>query len=247
MCSVKRDIQNFGLALVAVLAFGAVAAGAAQADSAPHWTTGGKGEPLPAGATRNFVATSTTKAFLRAPNLGLTLENPVGKCSATGKIEGSGAGLPGKNKEVTLTCHEVTVVEGAKCSVHSPGQPNGTVVTNELKSTNVWLNKEGGAAGDLLTPGTGTEFVSIIIEGCALAETYPVTGEIIGQLLPVEKEVEEGEIVFPEPPILSWWNNKEPREAVGISRLAVKKSPATFEAKFNLHLEPKELVGVFAG
>jgi hypothetical protein len=233
----------------------------AQANKAPRWKTnvGGVETFLPSTETRNITAVSTSAVTLAAPGIPLTLENPAGKCSATGKIRGSGAGEPGLNEEVKLKCEEVKVLQAPEnCIARSPGVAAGTptVETNLLSSKLVWLASAGTETGDLFKPATGTEFVRIILENkgaktCPIANAkgLPVTGEVIGKVSPVESFVTEGTLEFPSPAYTKYWNNLESRTEVAIAPLQLNAQPATFTGTFkvNFLLAAGETGGIFPG
>jgi hypothetical protein len=201
----KRSIKMLGLALVAALAFSAVAAGAAQANT-PRWKV--NGAYLGSGVKKAFTVTSG-KSTLSAPNLGLTIVCTSDKGS--GSIIGSEAGSPGLD-EGSVTYEGCSVEKAAECQVHSPGAPVGTIKTVALKSELVWLTELGNEAGVRLFPASGTTFVEIAVEECAAEQTepLPVTGEVVGKVLPVATEVETGELVFPSPAITTYWTGDKP-------------------------------------
>jgi hypothetical protein len=153
----------------------------ASAASHPRWKVAGAF--LGSGVEKEFTGSSIAPQ----PTLkggGINLESTG--CTTTGKIVGSAAGAPGTNTSVTLTCSGVKVIgtSATICTVHSPGQANGTVKTNFLSSTLVYLNETSDAVvGDLFKPTTGGEFVKIEITGeeCSVAGNYAITGEIIGK------------------------------------------------------------------
>jgi hypothetical protein len=235
-----------GLALAAVLAFSAMAAGVASA--APYWQV--KGASLGAGATKPFTAASTTEVTLKAPGLGITLSSPAGECSQSGEIEGSAAGTPGKKKSVVLSCKKVKVVGAEEiCSAKSVGAEVGTITTNSLKGTLVWLNETGNAAGDLLEPTSGTNWAEIQIanipgKNCPLNGTYKVTGQVINEILPIEEEAVTSALLHPATAITNYWNNEASRVKQTISGLKVGPAKATLAGKFSSSLNSKETVGV---
>lgn len=248
MVSKRKKVRGLtsalGLALLAALAFSAIAAGAAQANSAPRWIA--EGEDLGGGETRAFKATTTTQAILAVPGLSLTFENPSGKCTSSGKIVGSTAETPGKVQSAVLTCTEIKVQGAPACRVSSPGQPIGTVSTQTLAGTLVWLGETGGQAG-LLLRSEGSSITILEIDGCAAQGVFPLTGEVIGKLSPVEEEVETAALGFQSPPILNWWSNAKPRVKQSIKGLRISSQPVTLSAAFNTELNPSEAFGVFPG
>jgi hypothetical protein len=237
-----------GLALVAMLAFGALSAGAASAAEAPRWKV--KGAYLGAGASKAFTATSTTEVVLNGG--GVIFTAPTGECSQTGEIEGSAAGSPGKKKNVVLSCKKVKVLSSGgtelpQCSVKSTGAEAGTITTNSLKGTLVWLNQTGGAAGDLIEPtASGTEWVKIEVTGatCPIKGNYPVSSMAINEVLPVEEEAVTGAINLPKSQVLSYWNNEAVRVKQTIAGVKVKGGAAALSGQLSFSLNSKESFGV---
>jgi hypothetical protein len=251
MVSKRRTLRGgaamLSLALVAVLALSALSAGAASAAEAPRWSA--NGTYLGTGATKAFTATSTSDVVL-AFNI-WKLSSPAGECSESGEIEGSAAGTPGTKKNVVLTCKKVQVTDKngkvlSGCTVRSSGAEIGTIKTNSVKSTLVWLNQTGGAAGDLLAPTSGTSLATIEIlgEACAAQQTASLTGQAINQVLPVEKEAVTEQLAHPSTAITSYYNNEAGRVKQTITQLKLGSVAATLGGDFNLSLSTKEPVGV---
>jgi hypothetical protein len=137
----------------------------------PRWavTEAGVTSFLASGATRSF--TSTSVGVIKA---GLSSENiEMEKCTQTGKIVGSAAGLPGTKKEVQITCEGVHVVGGGSCVIKSPGQPAGTIQSSLLKATLVRLSS--GLFGEKLEAEGGGNFFY-------LEQECSFTGAITGSL-----------------------------------------------------------------
>jgi hypothetical protein len=263
----KKRIRVLGGAFVALLALTAVVASSASA-GAPRWKVAGAF--LANGATKSATADSTSPFYLNTPGLGVLLQAPKGKCTTTGTIVGSAALSPGTAKEGKLTCSEVTVHEAPLCSVKSTGQVAGTVVASGLKGTLVWLSKANNQAGLKFEPSTGPtgEFTTVILSGaeCALAGNYVIKGEVTGEFLPIEKEVETGELNFPKvvstakeatekcvlsARILKHFNNTTPTTSRTETSLGVpltfKGQPTVICGSSSAHLNPKQNVGVFIG
>lgn len=263
--SLKRYIQALG-ALVAMLAFGAMAAGAAQA-SAPRWTVGGA-TPL-ANLSFPFTGNSTGAenskdeqakevGTLELP--GFTLKNPKDKCTVTGRIVGSAALSPGTNKEVVLHCEEIEFTSAglnAACVVHSPGKPDGTIATEKLESRLVWLTSAGTThVGDRFESeaSTGGPLVSLEFSGkpgkeCILAGKLEVKGCVIGTMETPNTDKVTQAINFPTPPITNSFDNKTPtpRNAEPACRLTVAGKAVQFTNTFDLTLNSQELWGVEPG
>jgi hypothetical protein len=248
----KRKIKAFGFALVALCAIGVVSASAAFAvEDAPRWTVAGAF--LGSGVEEPFTGTSSGSVNLAVPALGVTLTSTT--CTTEGKIVGSAAEKPGTNKGVFLTCTGVTVTGGANCEVHSAGQANGTIKTNELDSILRWKEQTPSiAALDTLTPTSGANFVGITFVSkpgvtCALAgTTLQVTGNVLGAFTPVGEDVTEGTLTFPTPAIKKYFTNQTPsRTEDEDSGLLLGSNPATFSGVFKLKLTSGKTVGIKAG
>jgi hypothetical protein len=241
------------LVLTAMLALIAVDAGAALAGLAPRWKVNGAF----AGAAVSVEAegVSTTEALLRTPLF--TLKAAVGECKLAGKVVGSAVETPGTFKEGTLTCAN-TKVEGAEEAVCTVGKA-GTVTSEKLKGTLVWLEAAKERAGIDFVPEMGAKFANIAIAGagCKIAGTYAVTGEIVGEWKPEAANVKEAELEFPKVPkancsaenvISSWWNNALPRVKQGVGGLVVGGGEANLCLTAKVSAKKKEdSLGVFAG
>jgi hypothetical protein len=248
--SSKRSLRALGLAFIIMLAFGAFGAIGARAE-APRWTVGGK--TIVAAESKTFSATSTGSVAFTAANL--KLKSTMAKdCSISGSIVGSAAGSPGKDKEVIIHCINVEVLGHEKeCTVNSPGAAVGTIKTEKLESTLVWLNAAGDAeVGDTLAneANTAKPLVTVEVEGveCPLNGDYDLTGNVIAKVEPVTKDVGTGALVFPEAPIKPYWTNQTPTrtkdEDPGLKAGGVE---AVFHGKFNYVLTSGELFGVEPG
>jgi sugar lactone lactonase YvrE len=219
---------------------------------APRWTVNGKS--LAAGQVRPFTAASTTEVALKLSN-GITLSSPTGECTESGEIEGSAAGTPGTKKNVVLTCQKVKVIETSSgkeipnCTVKSAGSEVGTLKTNSLKSTLVWLNETGAAAGDLIEPTSGTNWATIEILGaaCAAAGKSNLIQAAISEVLPVAEEAKTSELNLPSTAILNYYNNETSRAKQTIPQLKYGPATATLAGKFDFSLNSKEPVGAPSG
>jgi hypothetical protein len=187
------------------------------------------------------------------------LETAAGNCVTTGRIVGSAAETPGTGKEGKLKCTGVTVMEGPTCTVSSGTEAAGTIVSNPLKATLVWLNSTGSAAGLKFQPESVEEFVKVKIAGRGLAGEYPVKGEGIGKLLPVATEVVAGELEFPKlgegtvncvapNTIAAHFSNASPtRVSTATIHLTFKAQIANLCGNNKVELVSGEKAGVFPG
>jgi len=193
-----RQWKLINIALLTVIALGAVVASGAQAESAPFFSIGGT--RLAAGKTHNIVAHGI-KTFewvtpANATNIKctkLTVEKGVllgsepgtqGKVDQTRKLEGctlaEGNGLP--------NCHLAATEGGESTST--------TITTNPLHSElveNVESGKGGKKLEELYTPATGKQFVTIFFggTGCTIKATS-VTGSNAAEVVtdPGEANIE---------------------------------------------------------
>jgi hypothetical protein len=250
--SLKGNIKALSLALAAVFAFSALSAVAAQAN-APRWTV--DGSTIGSAVTREFHAESTGQVELIQGGTGLEIKSggtAKGECTAKGKIVGSEAGAPGKNKEVTLTCINAKVFvsgvdQSAICTVHSPSKPDGTIETNDLESTLVWLESSGDTRfGDLFQPeantATGT-FVKLEITGasCPVRQNLNVTGGAIGTVENVTQDLTENSLNFPATAHTKYWTNQTPTRTEDTATLKVGAAVSTFVATFDVVLKSNDL------
>lgn len=237
LIAMSRKIKVVGLALVAVMAFSAIAA-SAQAAPAPRWKVAGAF--LANGATKNYEGKLTGTALLEVPGL-LTLEST--SCTASGKIVGSAAETSGKGKESVLKCSGIKVKEAPACEV-------ANVETNKMKGELGWMNESGGENIATFEPEVGTEFTTVSISECALEGEYTVTGATLGTLTPAETEVEEGTLAIGGADTTTtehWFTPGSPRPTMSSPALVFGGRPAKFTGSFDVNLTPKEKVGVFAG
>ena len=224
-----RNLKVLGLALIAVFAFGVVAAGAAQAN-APRWTVteNSEAKTLSATETREFTSKSTTGFTLGATGVA-SFTSP--SCTASGTIRGSEKGQPGTNENVVLHCTEVKVEGNKNCVVHSPGAAGGTVATEPLSSTLVWLSATSNdEVGDTFKPVNANNlFVTLEVEKCVLEGHYPVIGNFIAKVEPVTEHKIEGQLTAPVAQIHAYWNNETPTRAKQEDAgLTLKAKAATF-------------------
>jgi hypothetical protein len=184
------------LSLLAVFAFSAVAAGAAQA-------------VVP---TYSFSGSGAIKSKSGVSRLWVTKLGTVIVCTAstdTGKIV-AGAGT---NEKVTVTytgCKLYAaewngsewVVGSALslCKVNGPlGEPAETIKTSELKSKLAYAPNSKTVV-DYFEPEAGPVFVNINIEGtgCLLDKVggYNVEGSVVGEVTPINTSSKVGTITF---------------------------------------------------
>ena len=159
----SRKIKMIGLTLIAICAFGAVSAGAAQA--APNWTIEGKTLAAATASNTETIEVENTESIrLTVPGITLTIE-----CK---KLATTGAEIKEEFKDsaTSLTFSECKIPGSPFCVVKNLGGVNGTIATPAVKSE---LKTTDGVVYDYFTPQTGVNFVTIVIEkgggGCALS------------------------------------------------------------------------------
>jgi hypothetical protein len=161
MNDLERSRSRLGRAMVlTVVAALTAAAFASAAQAAPRWKVGGAF--LASGASKTFTATSG-QVSLGISSAGISFQCSSG--SMTGKIEGTSAGVKGKESGViwTLTGCQLKGTSTAICQVHTEGKPAGTIGFDLLKGT---LGTYGGAPTILYTPEVSTELTRAVqIEG----------------------------------------------------------------------------------
>jgi hypothetical protein len=240
--SLKPNIKALGLAFVAVLALGAIAASAAQA-SAPHFTVAGS----TAFGETTFTGTNSGSVTLTNPSRNLILHSNT--CTTSGIIKSSAAGVSSTFKQVTLSCTNVEVtVAGidrtALCPVHSPGAANGTITTKDTDGNLVWMEATGDTkVGMTFTPeaGVATPFTELEITGvtCPLA-TGATPLKVLGNAIatndsPTTVNVPTQKIEFTDPADTDYWTNQTPTRTKDTdSGLTLGGTGAIFKGTFNL-------------
>jgi hypothetical protein len=239
----SKKLKAMGLALVALCAFGAVSAGAAQA-AAPHWTVG-TSDPL--NGTKNIrevvtllprvTGESPVSGEVTVPGLGLTI-NFTSLKVMSGKIIGNGT-ISGSNNgsAVALSFAGATVTTAPGCVVKNVGGANGTINTSAV---NAELSGESPTYA-LFTPSGTTVFVEIEIskasetKSCAAAGKYKVEGTAAVQMQTnTMEEYVNGE------------SNEAIQKASGQS-LTFGKKPAYLDLNDRVYLALGELAGIHTG
>jgi hypothetical protein len=252
--SLKRNIKILSL-LTALLAFFAIAAGAAQA-KAPGWTTqvGVTVETMLAGAERPATVTNVGTVTLGFSGLFLK-STTTGDCHSVARIIGANSGIPGTVKLTSLVCKNVEVTGVAGCTVNSVGSPAGTITTTAITGTLVWLQQaqtddetgitftsQSATNGTMTTP----EFSGATCP--LLGQKLAVTGSTICKVtLGLTIHTATGEFECKDnPPIETYWSNATPTrvKVEGKDKLKVGAAAATFGGVF--HISPTE-ANVLAG
>jgi hypothetical protein len=228
-------------ALLAVFAFGAVAAAPARAEEAPFWTvpkTEGSKEThrLAAGETRFITAKSYKETGFTGG--GVTTHCPTVTLKE-GVLLGSNAGEPGTDIEVVEFSGGCTQTgNGASCKVAEP------IVTKPVRSELV--ESEKGEKGSLLMeffPNKGAAFTTIEFTGTCLVKAIKVEGSMAAEVYTDPNNGSLGELVklpntgkqgtswlfnFPATPIKKVWLIKSGVGAEASVELLANTEPAAF-------------------
>jgi hypothetical protein len=198
-----RQMRVLAVSFGAVVLLSAVSAGAAQAAGweTAEWNIEGLtkfGEGI-------GLSTSMTseKAKLSVPALGLTLETKPK--TEGGNVTSTGAGIRLKNEGgATKITFEDVEAPGTTCAVRSPNEPVGSKKVSTEAVATYLVKKTFGTETeyrDIFIPveGTNNKFVTVKLEGCALAGEYPVKGSSVSKLGTPETLALSHELEFPAP------------------------------------------------
>jgi hypothetical protein len=256
--SLKRNTQAFA-AVAAVFAFSAIGAASALAvGDAPRWTISGA---TPTSGTTAFTGASTGSAGgatgkLEVPGL-WSFTNPANKCTISGNIVGSAANTSGTISNVLFKCHEFDVEGLPKCVIEDETDTiPGTITSENLKGTDVWLVATGDRTGITFTPtAAGGGLLKFVITdnpanpGCVFAGlTARIDGSIIGEVESPGTDATSQSLNFPNPPITESWSNATPRVKVATpDRLLFGGKVTTLTNTFDITLAGAPLWGVETG
>jgi hypothetical protein len=199
MSNKKHLLRTLGLALMAVMAFGAIAVASAQATitEAGHWKVAGtklaEGTSKGVGAKLKTGTTATLKGELLSIKVTIT----AGTLSAT---EGLIYNKPKAHDEGFLNFGSLTVVEPANCTAVSTTGAS-TITTSKLTSQLFDHSTSTHAYDKFFTEtveGEPEAFAKVKLTGakCAVAGTYPVKGTVFGEGNVWETEVAEQPLKF---------------------------------------------------
>jgi len=185
-----KRIKIFGLALVAVLALGAMAASGASA--ALEYLVGGV--LLASGGLKLITASAEKPFILKGEALGIktTVECKNLKLKTGAEIVG---GDPGISHE-TVIFEECVALAPAECVGKAVAVEN-TPVNNELTMV-VKPAAQAGKIATLFTPSSGTLFTKITFSGCLLNITAEVTGNAAALSEPEKIDALKGLLLFKE-------------------------------------------------
>lgn len=234
--SKRRLSKGIPLMALLLLVVGAFSASAAQAD-APSWTVGGTGTFLGTGTTKNLEWSNSTPMNLWVPAVnGQMISCEASSLGASSKIVGNASSNgSGTAKEVVINYTGCTLPTFPKCTVRStnPSKPAGSITTNKLKGTLVWLGATGNSEGLLLEAETGANLTTTSFEGeeCVFSEIpKALTGSLVGKVEPEagKPEQETAKIAFPLAQITKYWKGGEKRVETGGVGLRWGGIPASY-------------------
>lgn len=174
-----RFLKSFGVAALAALALTAIA-GASMASAS---------EPKAEGTIPNgFTGAGGTGTLSITPSPSLTVHCTTSK--STGTVNTSTS-----INATVVTFHGCTQsLTGTEC--HTAGQPAGTIVTNTLHGTLVYLETGKNTVGVLLTPTAGGTFATFDCPSFLGNEHITVTGQVLGHLSPVNTSTTKYTLTF---------------------------------------------------
>jgi len=160
-------IKTIGLALLAVFAFSAIAATAAQAEEAPYWSI--EGTRLAAGKTFEILAKANGNQTLTA-STGQVITCTAFSLKPGAVLLGSNAGEPGKSDETIKYTGCTVSGNGTSCAVE-----NGTVETKPLTNELAYASNKKSLVVEFV-PVTGKVLAEFKFTGTCTLTTTKVTG-----------------------------------------------------------------------
>ena len=221
------------LGLLTLLIVSGIAASTASA-AGPYWRV--NGSRLETGS-KQIKLQLKGAAFLKSPSLGVEIRCN-GSISENSAIEGNGTKQGLDKGRVTYSSCTVLLPAKEGCTVAEP------ITTNQLKSYLATASTQTKIV-DVYEPTVGKVFVELKFSK-ACGETLSsapvgVLGNIAAELIPAEKEGQEGLIAFPQTAITKVMHegveNKLKLEVIG--------AVSTFSGAYGARLENKEAFGVF--
>ena len=243
--SVKHLSRTLGLALVAVLAVGAVMASAALAAANPVWhVNGGTTFTEEAyNATQKSESEAGVKELVATVS-GVKVTIVCKKYTGTGKIIKASSG-----NIATGT------FEGCKANVNGCKLKNGSITVEPSTATLVWEKSSGSEALLKLVPNNAEKkFAEFEFIECNFGlgnGKYKVKGEALGEVRPVATEVTTGELIFPGAVITKYWEGEPRSEHTVTTALQVenaggaKGNVETFHETENVSLVSGNKFGAF--
>jgi len=221
------------LALFIASGIAASTASAGQPEG-PYWHVAGS--RLGQGVSKQIKLQAKGVTILKGSDLGVGVVIECHNSYTEGAtIEGQG-NSQGQDKARFVFEQCKTVVKGLTCVVTEP------IRTNQLKSYLAYNpNSKQQKFIDVLEPQQGSVFVVLHFKGFACPESAPVEGAVAGEIIPVEKEVQEGLLYAPEVPITEI-EHEHQRRTIG---LKFAEEPSVFSGAYGARLATNEQWGVF--
>jgi hypothetical protein len=229
------------VALLGVLALFIASGIAASAASAagPYWHVGGS--KLGQGVFQQVKLQSKGTTALHGSAAGGLVHVTIAcnmSYSEGASIEGQGNRQgQDKGRVVYEQCTTTFKPAAAGCTVVKP------IKTNQVKSYLAYdPNNKQQKFIDVFEPQQGTVFVKLFFQGtnCPITEAE-VKGAAAAEVVPIEKESQEGQLNFPEPAI----TKIEAEQQVRTIGLEFAGEPATFVGAYGARLDNNHLWGVF--
>ncbi len=221
------------LGVLALLVTSGIAASTASA-TGPYWRVAGA--RLEKGA-KQIKLQLKDKAVLVAETNPEPLRIECSKSISEGAtIEGNGTSQGQDKGRISFTSCTTSLKE---CGVVEP------IATKPTKSYLATATTQTKIV-DVFEPTEGDKYVEITLKGkCAslpIGTPEPVTGAVVAELIPAGKESPEGQMVFPEKPIMEV---KHEGTTVNIERLKFATIPSGLSAGYGVRLATGERYGVF--
>jgi hypothetical protein len=181
-----KYLRSMGLAVLAALSVTAfVGVGMASA-SEPV------GTPNPVGFPVTFTGTGGTGLLETTPEPENGTVHKV-HCTASKSSGELSSASTVQNVVVTFTgCKDAS--SGVPCT--TSGQASGTILTNKLHGTLVYLETGSSKTGVLLKPAVGTTFASFVCGLFGINANLTVSGEVLGELTPVNVSTKTFTLTF---------------------------------------------------
>jgi len=188
-----QRVKTIGVILLALFAFSAVAATAAQAEEAPYWSI--EGTRLAAGKTFEITAKQYKANNQVLESNGLVVTCPAVEVLKGSVLLGSNAGEPGKSNEILKYSGCTQEGNGTGCTV-----TNGEVVTNALTNELAYAKNKKSLVVEF-TPGVKHVLAVIKLTGgtsCTKGTEDQVTGQAVAEVL-----TDPGEVLLELPNVVA--------------------------------------------
>jgi hypothetical protein len=176
-----------GVALLAMLALGAVAASAQATEGEMGWVV--HGELLPEGVKVEVPCEQAEALEIKSKVLATAFDVKYEEVSCVGwKLWNTGGHALSSGK---LKLSKPTIVSPAGCKTEA-------VTTNTLAGKVEQIKGLGTELGERFVPEVGETLATINIAGCALAGTYPLRGSEVAEMEPLNTFKEIQPFLFDE-------------------------------------------------